>query len=201
MRRGSRPIGVLLAGGRGRRLGGDKAAVDLGGRPLAQWAIDALRAVLDDVVVACRLDTQIPPLLGVKEAWVEPEGARGPLVGIVSALREAHGRPVITCSVSLPLVTPTAIRWLATADPAGRPAVVPDVGDRLEPLLARWEPSALGILAGLSPEIPLQAAVAALGPVRMPMDAEDMGLVRVVSPEDVLTAGAMLDARRRLARV
>src|SRR4051794_2243050 len=185
MRGGSRPIGVLLAGGRGRRLGGDKASVNLAGRPLAQWSLDALGAVLDEVVVACRLDTQIPPLVGVKEAWVEPEGARGPLVGLVSALREARGRPIIACSVSLPLVTPAAVRALVQADLDGRPGAVPIVDGRLEPLLARWQPEALRVLAGFAPEVPLAVATAALGPLQVRMDSRDAGLMRVCAPEDL----------------
>src|SRR4051812_27713418 len=99
MRLGDGPVGVLLAGGRGRRMGGDKAAVALAGRPLAQWALDALVEVLDDVVVACRLDTELPPLVGVSEAWVEPDGPRGPVAGILSALREARGRAIVACSI------------------------------------------------------------------------------------------------------
>ena len=199
MIRGSRPIGVLLAGGLGRHIGGEKAGVNLGGRPLAQWVIDALRAELDDVVVACRLDTEIPPLQGVSEAWVEPEGPRGPLAGVVSSLREARGRPVITCSLSLPLVSRAAIHALAAAGDGGRLAVVPEVDGRLEPLLARWEPGALAVLAGLSADVPLAAAAAALDPLRLPMDADAVG-PHIRSPEDLLSAGAVLDARRRLAR-
>jgi molybdopterin-guanine dinucleotide biosynthesis protein A len=199
MIRGSGPIGVVLAGGHGRRLGGDKAGVELAGRPLAQWVVDALRAVLDEVVVACRLDTQIPPLRGVREAWVEPDGPRGPLAGIVSALREARGRPVIACSLSLPLVSPFAVRALAEADAGRRPAVIPEIDGRLEPLLARWQPSALPILGGMSAGVPVEEAAAAVGPLRLAL-AGDCGLMRVLGPEDVLRAGALLDARRRVAR-
>lgn len=44
--------GVLLAAGAGRRFGGGKLLAPLGGRPLAQWALDALLgSTLDEVVV------------------------------------------------------------------------------------------------------------------------------------------------------
>ena len=37
------PLGVLLAGGAARRTGGDKLRTPVRGRPLALWALDALR--------------------------------------------------------------------------------------------------------------------------------------------------------------
>ncbi len=47
-------IGAVLAGGRGRRIGRDKATVDLNGRPLISYPIGALRAAGLDVVLALR---------------------------------------------------------------------------------------------------------------------------------------------------
>ena len=187
---------MLLAGGSGRRLGGDKLRVELRGRALALYALDALCAALDHVVVACRLDTELPELPGVREAWVEPDGPRGPLVGICSALREAGGRPIVACAVSLPLVTPELLRALATADPAGAPAVAPQAGGELHPLVARWEPSALDTLTGLAPDMPLEAVMRALDPHVLPWDDPDC-FVRVRVPEDLLHAGAVLDKRHR----
>jgi molybdopterin-guanine dinucleotide biosynthesis protein A len=192
---GSQPVGVLLAGGAGRRLGGDKARVALAGRPLAQWALDALREVLDDVVVACRLDTELPALRGVSEAWVEPDGPRGAIHGIISALREARGRPIVACSINLPLVTAAVVRSLA--DVAGtRPAIVPEVGGTLQPLVARWEPAALPVLASLPPDVTLASAARALGPGVVAFDGADPAFTIVHAPEDLLRAAALLDTRR-----
>ena len=191
----SQPIGVLLAGGDGRRLGGDKARVALAGRPLAQWALDALRAVLDEVVVACRLDTELPALRGVSEAWVEPEGPRGPVVGLATALREARGRPIVMCSINLPLMTPQVIRSLVHAA-ASRPAVVPRAGGRVEPLAGRWEPAALPLLTALAPGAALTTAVRVVEPALLDFEADDPAFTCVHAPEDLLRAAALLDARR-----
>jgi molybdenum cofactor guanylyltransferase len=188
---------VVLAGGRGRRMGGDKAGVLLGGRPLAQWVVDALGAVLDDVVVACRLDTQLPPLTGVREAWVEPRGPRGPAAAVAAALREAHGRPIVACSVSLPLISPATVRALAQAEAGGAAAVVPEVGGRLEGLVGRWEPAAQAALKRLPPDATLESAAHAVAGARLPLGPEAADeLVRVLAPEDLLSAGAVIDARR-----
>src|SRR5436305_1445815 len=55
-------VALLVAAGRGERLGtgGPKAFVMLGGRPMLQWSIDALRAVdevdRDDAALAAATD-------------------------------------------------------------------------------------------------------------------------------------------------
>jgi molybdenum cofactor guanylyltransferase len=201
MRGSSAPIGVLLAGGPGRRMGGDKARVALAGRPLAQWALDALGAVLDDVVVACRLDTELPSLRGVSEAWVEPDGPRGAVAGITSALREARGRPIVACSLALPLVTPKVVRALAEAADTTRPVIAPEVGGRVDATIARWEPRALPVLAGMPADLSLDAAAQALGAAVIPFAADDPAFTHVHVPEDLLLAASHLEARRRRLRV
>src|SRR5271163_5221153 len=58
-------VAVIVAAGRGERLraGRPKALVELAGRPLLQWSIDALSAVeqIDEIVVALPPGTQAPP--------------------------------------------------------------------------------------------------------------------------------------------
>src|SRR5439155_15648809 len=57
----SPPIGVVLAGGGGRRLGGaGKAGVELAGRPLLAWVLEALTGALDEVAVAAQPSTSLP---------------------------------------------------------------------------------------------------------------------------------------------
>ena len=121
-------------------MGGSKATADLRGRPLVAWPLEALRAVLDDVVVVAKRSTALPPL--DVPVWVEPDEPRHPRAGIVHALERADGRAVLACAVDLPLVTPLLVRTIAHAE--GTVAVVPRAGGRLQPLLARYEPAALG---------------------------------------------------------
>src|SRR5439155_10908431 len=66
------PVGVVLAGGAGRRMGGAKATALLAGRPLVAWAVEALRAGgLDEVAVAAKASTVLPAL--DVPVWLEPE--------------------------------------------------------------------------------------------------------------------------------
>jgi molybdopterin-guanine dinucleotide biosynthesis protein A len=176
----TQPIGALLAGGRSRRMGESKAAAELGGRPLVEWPLEALRAVLDEVVVVAKRSTALPPL--DVPVWVEPDEPLHPRAGIVHALERADGRPVLICAADLPLVTPLIVRTIAQAQ--GTPAVVPRAGGRLQPLLARYEPAALAALRAAAADEPLTATVEALRP-RVLEIADDEAFVNANTPEDL----------------
>ena len=66
------PVGVILAGGRGSRLGGEKATVQLGGRPLISYPLAAMKAAVGEAVVLAKPMTRLPALEGVRVAF-EPE--------------------------------------------------------------------------------------------------------------------------------
>ena len=193
------PVGVILAGGRGRRMGGSKALVALGGVPLIAYPLAALRAVTAEVAIVAKPDTRLPDLPGLT-VWIEPSSPQHPLVGIVYALEMAGGRPVLVCASDLPFVTPELLGRVAAArGPGGRPdapAVVCAHAGAVQPLLGCYWPQAEPVLrAGLDELRPLRAVVAELRPVILEVsDAE--ALFNVNAPEDVLTATAMLDRRR-----
>jgi 2-C-methyl-D-erythritol 4-phosphate cytidylyltransferase len=58
-------IALIVAAGRGERLGGErpKALVELAGRPLVEWSIDAMREVagMERIVLALPPGTRAPP--------------------------------------------------------------------------------------------------------------------------------------------
>jgi molybdopterin-guanine dinucleotide biosynthesis protein A len=191
-----KPVGVVLAGGLGRRLGGAKATVNLCGRPLICYPLDALASVLGEVAVIAKADTELPSLPGVT-VWIEPQTPRHPLLGIVEALALAGGRPVLVCASDLPFVTPRLVASLVRADAGGAPAVVAAAHGTMQPLLGRYEPAAVRLLAGAAAEdMPARAAVAAISP-RLFEVADPDALFNVNAPEDLLQAAAILDRRRR----
>jgi molybdenum cofactor guanylyltransferase len=185
------PMGAVLAGGSGRRIGGDKAVVELDGQPLLAYPVEALGEALGDVAVVAKRDTVLPPLRGAATVWYEPDEPRHPLTGVVHALRMARGRAVVVVAADMPLVDAALVRTLATADAAGRPAVVPFAGGRPQPLCARYEPGALAALAGFDPAAPVIDAVAALGPEELAF-ADDTPFLNVNVPEDLLQVSAIL---------
>jgi molybdenum cofactor guanylyltransferase len=196
MLRRSKPIGAILAGGRGRRIGGEKAIVELHGKPLICYPVEAVRQVLSRVAILAKTGTRLPRLSGVA-VWIEPESPRHPLVGITQALALSGGRPVLICAGDLPFVTPELIRKLVKADPGRAPAVVACCEDRMQPLLGCYQPRALALLADAAREGTgrLMDAVAAIEPILLEVEDPEE-LFDVDSPDDLLLATAMLDRRR-----
>jgi molybdopterin-guanine dinucleotide biosynthesis protein A len=201
MGRRDRPIGVILAGGAGRRIGGSKATVKLRGKPMIQYPLAVLQGALDQVVVIAKADTQLPNLPGVT-IWIEPEAPQHPLVGILHALALADGEPVLTCAADMPFVTPGLIWRLALEPARGAPAVIAARGGAVHPLLGRYLPEAAEPLAAAArqPDIPLRTAVAGLSPRLIEVEDPD-ALFNVNAPDDLLQATAMLDRRLRISRM
>jgi molybdopterin-guanine dinucleotide biosynthesis protein A len=188
------PIGVVLAGGAGRRIGGDKAIVELEGRPLLHYPLNVLRAVLDDVAVVAKQSTVLPALDVEIAIWLEPDEPRHPLAGIVHALRCAGGRPVVVVAGDMPFVTRSLVAALARERARGAVAVVPYAAGGLQPLCARYEPRALMPLACGDLTAPLRDVVAGLSP-RVVEWPDDEPFFNVNHPEDILQAAALLDGR------
>jgi molybdenum cofactor guanylyltransferase len=195
MRFRTKPVGAVLAGGGGRRIGGDKAIVELNGRPLISYPLEAVRQALGQVAILAKADTKLPYVSGVT-VWIEPEPRRHPLVGITQALALADGRPVVVCGADLPFVSATLVRRLAKANPGRAPAVVACAQGAIQPLLGCYQRRALESLrrATRDSERPLRDSIEALDPVLLEVDDPDE-LFDVDSPDDLLQAAAMLDQR------
>jgi molybdopterin-guanine dinucleotide biosynthesis protein A len=182
-------IGVLLAGGSGRRMAGNKPGALLRGRPLAAWPAEVLGEVCDSVAVVCKRDTVLPDLPGV-ERWEEPDEPRHPLTGIVHALERAGG-PVLVCAADMPYVTADACRSLIAAGGAGHAAAAVAVAaGRLQPVLGMYAPAALDVLRAAPEDEALTATIEALDPVRVALPPRVVQNVN--TPEELAEAEEQL---------
>ena len=85
-------VGLVLAGGRSVRFGGEKAVAELDGKPLLAWAVDRLRSVCASVAVNARPGTETELLaraLALPVLHDEAGDATGPLAG-VKEIGRAH---------------------------------------------------------------------------------------------------------------
>jgi molybdopterin-guanine dinucleotide biosynthesis protein A len=190
------PIGVVLAGGAGRRLGGAKATVMLAGRPLISYPLAALSAAIDDLAIVAKADSPLPDDLGGAQVWTEPDEPRHPIVGLVTALQRAEGRAIVVVAADLPLLDAGTTLALATARPApGAVAVVARSDGRPQPLIARYEPDALEHLAAADPSAALTTIVEATGPTWLDLPDADVAF-NVNDPDDLAEAERRLAQRR-----
>lgn len=99
-------IGVVLAGGESRRMGKDKAFVEVAGRPLIEWVAAALGQVADRLVIAGK-----PEGWSGREGLADPAGLGGPLAGISAAL--SLGEDVLVVAVDQPWVRVETLQALS----------------------------------------------------------------------------------------
>jgi molybdopterin-guanine dinucleotide biosynthesis protein A len=130
--------GVILAGGRGSRLGGaDKGLVPLRGRPLIEHVISILRPQVGRLVISANRNRETYAAYGVPVIADAIGDYHGPLAGILSALRAAD-TPFVLCA---PCDTPAlpsdlAERLIAALAREPAPIAVATCGARMQPVFA-----------------------------------------------------------------
>ena len=196
---GPGPLGVVLAGGLGRRLGGTKATVRLNGRHLISYPVGVLENALNEVAIVAKAGSELPGNLPRAAVWFEPDEPRHPLMGVVHALEQAQTRSVLICACDMPLVTAELIQAIAGAHPEAASPVLARAEGLAQPLLGRYPQTALEPLRrALEEEASVLEAVERLKPLYH--EVEDPTLVfNVNTPEDLLRVGALLTARTRAA--
>lgn len=162
--------GLVLAGGAGRRMGADKALIDVDGRPLVVHVADRLATVCAPVLVA-------PGARRLADlTWTQVDdrlAGQGPLAGILGGLAVATTPLVAVVGVDMPALSPNLFVTLARRW-KGEPAVVPVANGRLQPLHAVYAVAALTRFAALfdagerSPTRALEQVGAALHEVTQP---------------------------------
>jgi molybdopterin-guanine dinucleotide biosynthesis protein A len=91
-----------------------------------------------------------PPPLAHLPRLSDVPGTRGPLAGMLAALRWSPRATWLIAACDLPLIDPAAIAWLLEQRRPGRWAVLPRVSATgVEPLLALYEPQARPLLEAL----------------------------------------------------
>jgi molybdopterin-guanine dinucleotide biosynthesis protein A len=137
-----RITGVIQAGGRSVRMGGQpKALMELGGRRIIDRVADVVRAVADDVLIV----TNTPELYASLDLPMVPDAfpEHGSLGGIYSGLRAAPGDAAFTVACDMPFLMVEVAR-LVTERAGEADVVVPRVGRQWETLHACYAKACLG---------------------------------------------------------
>jgi len=129
----------VLAGGRSSRFGRDKLAELVHGRPLLELAIEAVRAVTDDIVVVIASDGG--PLAPRNVRVVRDERPfEGPLVALGAGLAASTADRIIVVAGDMPSLLPAVLRRMVDAlDDEHIDAVILETPDRpaLLPMVLR----------------------------------------------------------------
>jgi molybdopterin-guanine dinucleotide biosynthesis protein A len=169
----TRILGAVLAGGRSRRFGSDKALAMLGGMTLIEHAIAALAPQVDAMLVCGR------SIDGMTSVADRPAPDLGPLGGVNAALCHAAANSfeaVVTIPCDMPLLPADLVARLRRAGAASFVAGMPVMG--------LWPASLAGLLDALLVEDgdrSMRGWAARAG--ALPVAVE--GLVNVNTPADL----------------
>ena len=190
-----KPLGVILAGGAGRRIGGGKPLVMLAGRPLIAHVI----ARLDPQCAALAINTNDPAglaALGVPVIADGVDGGQGPLSGILAAMDWAasQGAPrVLTAPVDTPFLPRDLAARLAEAQ---APIALAATDDGVQGTCGLWD---MGLRMALAQALAdgrrkVSEFAMAQGAVTVRFDAAD-AFLNINTPDDLAAAKAMLGPR------
>jgi molybdopterin-guanine dinucleotide biosynthesis protein A len=128
--------GVILAGGMSRRMGCNKALINIGGRPLIQLLAEQVCALTDQVYISTN-ELEAYKFLGLPVvADIFP--GQGPLAGLHAAMRKSSRPLFLLLACDLPNIRAQFLAQLH-ASLGDCDAVVPRTGDgRLHPLSALY---------------------------------------------------------------
>jgi molybdenum cofactor guanylyltransferase len=140
------PAGLVLAGGRSRRLGIDKTRLGLvrDGRilSLVEWAVARLAGLCEPIVVAG------PESVAGRARAIADGPAPGPAGGLLGARAALPSSTVLALACDLPWIGADALeRLLACRRDTGVDLALFRSAGGLEPLCSLWSPAALARLA------------------------------------------------------
>lgn len=137
-------LGVVLAGGLARRMGGDKGLRRVGGHTLLERVIARLAPQCDGLILSANGDPARFAFLGLPVVADTVPGFAGPLAGLLAALDwAAANRPHAAWVASAPCDSPflpgdLVARLHAARLAAGASAARALSGGRLHPVVGLW---------------------------------------------------------------
>jgi molybdenum cofactor guanylyltransferase len=128
--------GVIVAGGRGSRLGGrEKGLLELAGRPMIAYVIAALQPQVGELLLNANREPERYRRFGLRIIPDTSPDYQGPLAGIAVALEQAANDWVLVVPCDAPLLPgDLAVRLRTELERAGAEICVPHDGERLQPL-------------------------------------------------------------------
>lgn len=190
--------GLVLAGGRGTRLGAEKGALDYHGQPQVRWALELVTPLCARAFVSVRAaQAQGPVYRDLPLILDDGAEAAGPAAGLAAALRRFPDVAWLVLAADMPLLDRALLaRLVAARDTTALATAFRHVDGTPEPLCAIFEPAVLPAIEAMggSHRVSLRG-VLATGPAKLLALDDDAPLTSVNTPED--------DARvrRRLANL
>jgi len=129
---------VILAGGQGRRMGGqDKGLIEFDGRLMIEILIERLQNQQLDILINANRNQAIYQSYNYPVIGDELENYQGPLAGFASAMASVKTRYILTLPCDSPMLADNfSDRFIEAQDRENSPICVAHDGERLQPVYA-----------------------------------------------------------------
>ena len=135
--------GIVLAGGRSRRMGTDKSVLKVNNKTLIEYSIDALRPLCSKVVIIS--NNRVYDYTGC-EVWPDEIAGQAPMIGLWSALKRSVTEFNLVLSCDMPLINTGVLACLlANSEKHDITLPVHDNG-LIEPLCGVYKQGAAAVL-------------------------------------------------------
>jgi molybdopterin-guanine dinucleotide biosynthesis protein A len=138
-------VGVLLAGGQSRRMGGGHKCLRLlAGRSLLERVISRIEGQVETLVLSANGDPECFAACGLPVLPDVVEGFPGPLAGVLTGMRWAreqapNARCILTAPSDAPFLPPdTVSRLQAALEAESADLALASSGGRLHPVVGLW---------------------------------------------------------------
>lgn len=136
--------GVVLAGGKARRMGGvDKGLIEINGQPMIQYVLEVLKPQVHEILINANRNSAQYEKFGYPVVSDQLEDFQGPLAGMATTMAKAETKYICTCPCDGPLIAKDLVTRLYSAMANNDPSNETDVkiavahdGDRMQPVYA-----------------------------------------------------------------
>jgi len=105
--------GIILAGGRARRMGGqDKGLIQLARKPMIEYVLNAIEPQVDAIIINANRNQKVYGKYGFTVVADQIEDYCGPLAGMASGLQAAKTPFVVTVPCDSPLIPDDLVQKL-----------------------------------------------------------------------------------------
>jgi molybdopterin-guanine dinucleotide biosynthesis protein A len=183
--------GLVLAGGRGRRMGNvDKGLAPLHDRPLIRWVLQRLAPQVSEILINANRNGDVYRTFGYRVVEDRIGGFAGPLAGLHSGLAEATHELVISVPCDTPFLPQDLVARLSM--PLQDNSVdlsVAKTGDQLQSVVCLVRKRLLPHLAAFleSGGRKVDAWFTSLQAIEVPFDDEN-AFCNINTPEDLTAA-------------
>lgn len=191
--------GMVLAGGRSRRMKQDKSVIAYHGIPQRDYTFGQMRLCLQEVFMSCRPEQGATMMLEYPLV-VDTYLNLGPMGAILSAFRQDPNSAWLVVACDLPLLDASTIDYLLQhRNPAAiATAFQSPVNEFPEPLIAIWEPKAYPLLLSfLAQGFSCPRKVLINSPVELLQAPDPVALRNVNTPEEALEVARLIAQRRK----